>query len=217
MLRARRLPRLQFNAVFDENAARLQNELRSLRALVARFGDFSRAPEPRLETTDLRELMRGVVSALAPLLDERGLDLGTSIAAQPLPILGDPAMLFSALYSLVLIAADEAPHQSLITVSAAHIEERAHISILCRDSALPGESAPHRYSSLAAGLRHEADLGLATIRAVLAGHRGSLAVQRPENTADFHFRYAVEIPLANMLLSAPQNETGPQLLNTRGQ
>jgi hypothetical protein len=204
LMRARRLPYLQFNAVFDASIVTLQTELRRLRAISGRFSDFSLAPQPRLETMDIRDTLHAVVSASMPTLEQRRIEIGTSITSEPLPILGDPDMLFSALASLILRAAESTRGNSVLTVSAAHVEERARISIACTHCSLLQDAGSHQFAILPTGERQEENLSLAAVQAIFSGHRGDLVTENSGADQAETLRWVIVVPLANMLLTAPK-------------
>ncbi len=66
-------------------------------------------PKPEAIEMDAREAVRRVVKLYGPALEEKHIQLGTSIASEPLPILGDSELLHRALSNLVLNAMDAMP------------------------------------------------------------------------------------------------------------
>jgi len=63
MVRAKKLPKKQFDEVFSESAATLTAEIENLKTIVGRFSDFSKLPKPQAVEMDAREAVRRVVKA----------------------------------------------------------------------------------------------------------------------------------------------------------
>ncbi len=118
MVRAKKLPKKQFDEVFKESTATLEAEIENLKTIVGRFSDFSKLPKPQVVEMDAREAVRRVVKLYGPALEEKHIELGTSISAEPLPIMGDSELLHRALSNLVLNAMDAMPEGGTLTVSA---------------------------------------------------------------------------------------------------
>src|SRR6202034_852659 len=64
--RARELDAAQFDEIFIESTNTLRAELESLKAIVARFADFAKMPQPEFELVDLNEIARAVVRLFEP-------------------------------------------------------------------------------------------------------------------------------------------------------
>ncbi|HVT98208.1 MAG TPA: HAMP domain-containing protein, partial [Acidobacteriaceae bacterium] len=129
MVRAKKLPKKQFDEVFKESTATLTEEIDNLKTIVGRFSDFSKLPKPEAVEMDAREAVRRVVKLYGPALEEKHIELGTSITAEPLSILGDSELLHRALSNLVLNAMDAMPEGGTLTVSAVRAKETARISV----------------------------------------------------------------------------------------
>jgi two-component system CheB/CheR fusion protein len=75
--------------------------------------------ELRKEDLDLRDVIRGAIEALTPLLHERGAQLDIDLAQQPLPVRGDAARMQQVVVNLLSNAARYSPVGSSIHLSAA--------------------------------------------------------------------------------------------------
>ncbi|HEX4005637.1 MAG TPA: ATP-binding protein [Acidobacteriaceae bacterium] len=200
MVRARKLPRIQFDEVFTESAATLQAEIANLRAIVARFSDFSKMPEPQMEKMDARDAVRRVITLYAPALEEKHISIGTSIATEPLPIRGDPELLHRALSNLVLNAMDAMPEGGTLTIAATRAAELIRIAVADSGAGLTQEECERLFTPYYTTRQHGTGLGLAIVQSVVADHFGSISVERAESGGA---RFVIVLPVAagQLLLS----------------
>lgn len=197
LVRAHRLPRVQFDEVFLEGTATLQAEINNLRAIVSRFSDFSKMPEPQLEKMDLREAVQRVIALHAPALEQKHISIGTSISPEPLRILGDPELLHRALSNLVLNAMDAMPEGGTLTVSASRSADFARIAVADSGPGLSDEECSRLFTPYFTTRQHGTGLGLAIVQSVISDHRGSITVERPEEGGA---RFVITLPMVNYLL-----------------
>jgi two-component system, NtrC family, nitrogen regulation sensor histidine kinase NtrY len=198
MLRARKLPRIQFDEIFNESTATLQSELANLRAIIARFSDFSKMPDPKLERMDARDAVRRVLALYTPALEERRIDVGTAITPDQLMVLADAELLHRALSNLVLNAMDAMPEGGTLTISASRSTDTARIAIADSGPGLTDEEAARLFTPYYTTRQHGTGLGLAIVQSVITDHRGRIFVERPDNGGA---RFVVVLPLANLLLA----------------
>lgn len=201
MLRARKLPRIQFDDVFAESAATLQTEIGNLREVVARLSDFAKNPEPQMEKMDAREAVRHVLAHFAPALEEKHIAIGTAIALEPLPIRGDPELLERALSQLVLNAMEAMAEGGTLTVSAARAAASVRIGIADTGAALSDEECERLFAPYSHTRRNGSGLGLAIVQSVVTDHYGRITVERAESGG---VRFVIILPLAAPQLALPQ-------------
>ncbi|HSY00864.1 MAG TPA: ATP-binding protein [Acidobacteriaceae bacterium] len=199
MLRARKLPRVQFDEVFAESCSTLQSEIANLRAIVARFSDFSKMPDPKLERMDARDAVRRVIALYTPALEERKIDIGTAITQDQLPILADSELLHRALSNLVLNAMDAMPEGGTLTISASRSLDTARIGVADTGPGLTPEECERLFTPYFTTRTHGTGLGLAIAQSVVTDHRGRIFVETPDSGGA---RFIVVLPLANLLLSS---------------
>ena len=193
MVRARKLPKKQFDEVFKESTATLEAEIENLKTIVGRFSDFSKLPKPQALEMDAREAVRRVVKLYGPALEEKEIELGTSISAEPLPILGDSELLHRALSNLVLNAMDAMPEGGTLTVSAVRAREMVRISVADTGAGLTPEECERLFTPYYTTKQHGTGLGLAIVQSVIADHNGTIAV---ENVEGGGARFVIGLPLA---------------------
>ena len=192
MVRAKKLPKKQFDEVFAESAATLQAEIENLKTIVGRFSDFSKLPKPQAVEMDARETVRRVVKLYGPALEEKHNELGTAISAEPLPILGDSELLHRALSNLVLNAMDAMPEGGTLTVSAVRAKEMARISVADTGAGLTPEECERLFTPYYTTKQHGTGLGLAIVQSVIADHNGTIAVESVESGGA---RFVIGLPL----------------------
>ncbi len=192
MVRAKKLPKKQFDEVFRESAATLTEEIENLKTIVGRFSDFSKLPKPQAVEMDAREAVRRVMKLYAPALEEKHIELVTSISAEPLPILGDSELLHRALSNLVLNAMDAMPEGGTLTVSAVRAKETARISVSDTGAGLPPEECERLFTPYYTTKQHGTGLGLAIVQSVVADHNGTIAVESAEGGGA---RFVIGLPL----------------------
>ena len=202
MLRARKLPRVQFDEIFTESAATLQAEIANLRAIVARFSDFSKMPEPQMEKMDARDALRRVIALYGPALEEKHIAIGTAISSEPLPIRGDPELLHRALSNLVLNAMDAMPEGGTLTVSAARAALSVRIGVADTGAGLTEEECERLFTPYYTTRQHGTGLGLAIVQSVVTDHFGSISVERAEGGGA---RFVMIIPIATLQLALPES------------
>jgi signal transduction histidine kinase len=193
MVRARKLPKKQFDEVFKESTATLEAEIENLKTIVGRFSDFSKLPKPQALEMDAREAVRRVVKLYGPALEEKHIELGTAISAEPLPILGDSELLHRALSNLVLNAMDAMPEGGTLTVSAVRAREMVRISVADTGAGLTPEECERLFTPYYTTKQHGTGLGLAIVQSVIADHNGTIAVDNVEGGGA---RFVIGLPLA---------------------
>jgi signal transduction histidine kinase len=192
MVRAKKLPKKQFDEVFKESTATLTEEIDNLKTIVGRFSDFSKLPKPEAVEMDAREAVRRVVKLYGPALEEKHIELGTSITAEALPILGDSELLHRALSNLVLNAMDAMPEGGTLTVSAVRAKETARIAVSDTGAGLTPEECERLFTPYYTTKQHGTGLGLAIVQSVVADHDGTIAVESVEGGGA---RFVIGLPL----------------------
>ena len=131
--RAREMNSDQFDEVFRESTGILLAEIENLKAIVGRFSDFSKMPQPELAPVNLNDIVRSVVklfegqfSAVGrpPITPELHLD-------EHLPsIQADATLLRRAIENLVLNAMDAMPAGGVLMLRTTHDDDEVvHLEI----------------------------------------------------------------------------------------
>lgn len=192
MVKAKKLPKKEFDEVFKESAATLTAEIENLKTIVGRFSDFSRLPKPVAVEMDAREAVRRVVKLYGPALEEKHIELGTAISAEALPILGDSELLHRALSNLVLNAMDAMPEGGTLTVAATRAQDIVRISVADTGAGLTPEECERLFTPYYTTKQHGTGLGLAIVQTVIADHNGTIGVESVEGGGA---RFVIGLPL----------------------
>ena len=192
MVKAKKLPKKEFDEVFKESAATLTAEIENLKTIVGRFSDFSRLPKPVAVEMDAREAVRRVVKLYGPAFEEKHIELGTAISSEALPILGDSELLHRALSNLVLNAMDAMPEGGTLTVAATRAQDIVRISVADTGAGLTPEECERLFTPYYTTKQHGTGLGLAIVQTVIADHNGTISVESVEGGGA---RFVIGLPL----------------------
>ena len=178
----------EFDEVFRESTATLLAELGNLKAIIARFSDFSKMPQPQLQPVKLNDIIRQVLKlheAQVPRASEPGTSHGSETRATQVvaeldesldTVAADPDLLHRALSNLVLNALDAMPEGGTITVRTRATPEHVRIEVSDTGSGLTREECERLFTPYYTTKRHGTGLGLAIVQSVVSDHGGSITV-----------------------------------------
>jgi signal transduction histidine kinase len=212
----------EFDEVFRESTATLLAELGNLKAIVGRFSDFSKLPQPQLQPVNVNEIIRQVLKLheaqlrVARVSDpEQGHGSETRATQDPprvaiafelddslAPVDADPDLLHRALSNLVLNALDAMPEGGTITVRTSATPEHVRIEVSDTGSGLTREECERLFTPYYTTKRHGTGLGLAIVQSVVSDHGGSIAV---DSTPGKGTTFRIDLPRASFA-SAPAND-----------
>ena len=112
LVRARQQSPDQFEEIFQESSSTLLAEIANLKAIISRFSEFSRMPEPQFQQIQLNEVVQNVAKLFQAQLrnpEHVAIDCKLDLADSMQPIAADPELLHRALSNLVLNAMDAMP------------------------------------------------------------------------------------------------------------
>src|SRR3984957_17410385 len=179
LLRARQNSPEQFDEVFRESSATLLAEISNLKAIIGRFSEFSKMPQPQLQPTDMNELLRGIAQLFRPQLQAPGQNQIESLLAldenlRQVP--ADPDLLHRALSNLVLNAMDAMPEGGTLTLRTRKKEDSIVIEIADTGSGLTPEECERIFTPYYTSKQHGTGLGLAIVQSVVSDHNGTITV-----------------------------------------
>ena len=123
LLRARQQSPEQFDEIFQESSATLLAEISNLKAIISRFSEFSKMPQPQFQPVDLNESARAVARLFQAQFEARKqgdiectLELDEHLPEVP----ADPELLHRAISNLVLNAMDAMPQGGRLTLRTRH-------------------------------------------------------------------------------------------------
>ncbi len=205
LLRARNSA--EFDEIFRESTTTLLAEIGNLKAIVGRFSDFSKMPQPQLQPVDVNDVVRQVLKLHDGQLHADGrprllqkLDLDDSLG----PIDADPDLLHRAISNLVLNAVDAMPDGGVLTVRTKASVDNLRIDVSDTGSGLTKEECGRLFTPYYTTKVHGTGLGLAIVQSVVSDHQGSISVESaPGKGTTFHIdlprRTSETAPAGNML------------------
>jgi two-component system, NtrC family, nitrogen regulation sensor histidine kinase NtrY len=205
LLRARQQSPQQFEEIFQESSSTLLAEIANLKAIISRFSEFSRMPQPQFQRLHLNEVVQNVSrlfraqlhSAEAPPIDCK-LEL-----AEPLePIAADPDLLHRALSNLVLNAMDAMPQGGTLTLRTRENGDFSYVEVSDTGTGLTAEECERLFTPYYTSKPHGTGLGLAIVQSVITDHGGRISVRSESERGT---TFTIELPRSiEKLMSADQ-------------
>ena len=180
LLKAREHGGEQFDEVFRESASTLLAEIANLKAIIGRFSEFSRMPQPQLQAVDINELVRNVLEVHQAQLGLKG---KPAIAAELKlddelgKVAADPDLLHRALANLVLNAIDAMPQGGTLTLRTRAGGDSFFIEVSDTGTGLSKEECDRLFTPYYTTKEHGTGLGLAIAQSVVSDHHGRIAVK----------------------------------------
>jgi signal transduction histidine kinase len=195
LVRAREQNPQMFEEIFPESAQTLLTEISNLKAIIGRFGEFSKMPQPQWQRVDLNQLAQGVVRlfqaqfrAGEPTAINAQLELASDLPA----IAADPELLHRALSNLVLNAMDAMPQGGALTVRTRPRAEGVAIEIADTGSGMTPEECERIFTPYYTSKQHGTGLGLAIVQSVVSDHHGKISVH---SEAGRGATFLIELPM----------------------
>jgi two-component system, NtrC family, nitrogen regulation sensor histidine kinase NtrY len=192
--RAREQNSDQFDEVFRESTRIMLGEIDNLKAIVSRFSDFAKMPQPELAPVNLNEIVRNVVKLFEaqfnavgrpPISPELHLE-------ENLPIIqADATLLHRAIENLVLNAMDAMPAGGVLMLRTQTVEHGVSLEVSDTGTGLTPEETERIFTPYYTSKQHGSGLGLAIVQAVVADHGGRIWVESESGVGtSFH----IELP-----------------------
>ena len=194
LIRARSQDPEQFEEVFGESSRTLLAEIANLKGIISRFSEFSKMPQPQLQSVQVNELLRGVVQLFQAQFDTPGrapihcnLELDDSIQ----PIAADAELLHRAISNLVLNAMDAMPNGGTLILRSRREASRVTVEITDTGSGLTREECERIFTPYYTSKQHGTGLGLAIVQSVVSDHGGRISVQSERGKGT---TFVIELP-----------------------
>jgi nitrogen fixation/metabolism regulation signal transduction histidine kinase len=184
----------EFDEVFRESTATLLAEIGNLKAIVGRFSDFSKMPQPQLQPVKVNDIIRQVLKLHEAQLrvarvpdpgdrmpevhraETRATQVVTELDDSLAPVNADPDLLHRALSNLVLNALDAMPEGGTITVRTSAAPGHVRIEVSDSGSGLTREECERLFTPYYTTKVYGTGLGLAIVQSVVSDHGGSITV-----------------------------------------
>jgi two-component system nitrogen regulation sensor histidine kinase NtrY len=194
LLRARQQSQQLFDEMFQESSATLLAEIANLKAIISRFSEFSKMPQPQFQAVDVNEIVQNVVRVFRAQLrspDRAAVEPKLGLASDIEPIAADPELLHRALSNLVLNAMDAMPQGGTLTLRTHQNGDRVFVEVSDTGSGLTAEECERLFTPYYTSKAHGTGLGLAIVQSIVSDHGGRISVRsRPGEGATF----MIELP-----------------------
>ncbi len=194
LIRARSLSPEQFDEVFGESSRTLLGEIANLKAIIGRFSEFSKMPQPQLQQIQINDVLRAVAQLFQAQLQSQGrapiackLELDDNLPATT----ADPELLHRAISNLVLNAMDAMPNGGTLSLRSQADSDKLLIEVADTGSGLTREECERIFTPYYTSKQHGTGLGLAIVQSVVSDHGGRISVHSaPEQGSTF----IIELP-----------------------
>ncbi len=194
LVRAREQSPEQFDEVFRESSSTLLAEIANLKAIISRFSEFSRMPQPQFQRIQINEIVQNVARLLQGQLrspEQAPIECRLELAEGLTPIAADPELLHRALSNLALNAVDAMPQGGTLTLRTSPHGDRVMVEIADTGAGLTAEECERLFTPYYTSKAHGTGLGLAIVQSVISDHGGRISVRsEPGRGATF----MIELP-----------------------
>jgi signal transduction histidine kinase len=208
LLRARQQSPEIFEEIFRESSATLLAEISNLKAIISRFSEFSKMPQPQFQSVSLNESARAVARLFQAQFQtrERGsieckLELDDQLPEVP----ADPDLLHRAISNLVLNAMDAMPDGGRLTLRTRHDSHSVSIEVSDTGTGLTPEECERLFTPYYTSKQHGTGLGLAIVQSVVSDHAGKITA---ESTPGHGTTFRIRLPLKRELPPRPIQTSG---------
>jgi two-component system, NtrC family, nitrogen regulation sensor histidine kinase NtrY len=194
LIRARQQTPEQFEEVLRESSSTLLAEISNLKAIISRFSEFSKMPQPQFQRVQLNEVVANVARLFQAQLrapDRAAIDCQVQLAEPMKPIVADPELLHRAISNLVLNAMDAMPQGGTLKMRTRQQDDHAYIEISDTGTGLTSEECERLFTPYYTSKEHGTGLGLAIVQSVVSDHGGRISVQ---SQAGRGTTFVIELP-----------------------
>ena len=180
LVRAKASAPEQFDEVFNESASALRTEIANLKEIVGRFSDFSRMPQPRLESVAINEVVQRAQQPMQAQMSAPGhppIRLDMQLQSSLQSVLADPGLLHRALSNLILNAIDAMPNGGTLTLRTHDVGGHVLIEVSDTGTGLTPEEIERIFTPYYTSKQHGTGLGLAIVQSVVSDHGGTISVK----------------------------------------
>jgi two-component system nitrogen regulation sensor histidine kinase NtrY len=192
LVRAKQKAPEMFEEVFVEGTSTLLAEINNLKAIIGRFSEFSKMPQPQRRPTQVNDVVHSVLRVFQAQLQAKSpIAVHTELAATLPEISADADLLHRALSNLVLNAIDAMPQGGELTIATKAINGRVEISVSDTGSGLTPEECERLFTPYYTTKQHGTGLGLAIVQSVVSDHGGKISVESAKNQGT---TFRIELP-----------------------
>ena len=176
--RAREKTPERFNEIFGESMQMADVEMENLKEIIARFSDFAKMRQPRMQAVNVNEVVRAAVKSFETAFHARGrppVKPELLLDEHAAKIWADPELLYKGFENVLANSLNAMPMGGTLTVRTAQQDGIVRVEIADTGSGL--EDGPARATVPYTAKVEGAGLGLATIQTVVSDHGGHMSVE----------------------------------------
>jgi len=180
LIRAREQSPEMFEEIFREGSQTLLAEISNLKGIIGRFSEFSKMPQPQLQSVQVNEVIEAVARLFHAQCQAKGheaIHCEMQLDRYLGPIAADPELLHRALSNLVLNAMDAMPNGGTLTLRTRPDDGKVVIEVCDTGSGLTREECERIFTPYYTSKQHGTGLGLAIVQSVVSDHGGRISVQ----------------------------------------
>jgi len=194
LVRAREQSAEQFDEVFRESSSTLLAEIANLKAIISRFSEFSRMPQPQFQRVQLNEIVQNVARLLQAQLrsqESAMIECRLELAGALEPLAADADLLHRAFSNLALNAMDAMPQGGTLTLRTRQNRDRITVEIADTGAGLTAEECERLFTPYYTSKPHGTGLGLAIVQSVISDHGGRISVR---SEPGYGTTFMIELP-----------------------
>ena len=180
LVRARQQDPGQFDEVFRESSRTLLAEISNLKAIIEKFSEFSKMPQPQFQRVQVNELISGLARLFQAQMEAPGrAKISCELQLDPHlePVQADANLLHRAILNLVLNAQEAMPKGGALTLRTKNEDANVRIEVEDTGNGLTAEEAARIFTPYYTSKQHGTGLGLAIVQSVISDHGGTIRVQ----------------------------------------
>ncbi len=194
LIRAREQSPEMFEEILKESSSTLLAEIANLKAIISRFSEFSKMPQPQFQRVQINEVVQNVVRLFQAQFrspERPPIECNLDLDAKLPSIVADTDLLHRAISNLVLNAMDAMPKGGILTIRTRQNGNRVILEISDTGNGLTPEECERLFTPYYTSKAHGTGLGLAIVQSVVTDHDGRISVRsRPGEGTTF----SIELP-----------------------
>jgi two-component system, NtrC family, sensor kinase len=153
----------------------IQNEIDRLTSITEDYLRLARTPSPRLEPTELRELLDEIVRFTRPELEAAHVELRLTVAEEPVDLMLDPAQFRQALVNLLRNAREAMPAGGVLELDVRTLDGAVQIDASDEGEGIAEDAREHVFDLFYTTRERGTGLGLPLTRQIIDAHGGMLS------------------------------------------